>query len=154
MKSPSLNSINEPTVAVLPPALSDRIRTRYAKKMRNGNISQKALEAFWRSFMDDEEFCGRIMSNCDQLAEVIFDPDEPSWGIWPVLDLEKCLGLSLVLGIIFEQCAERIIVDLPEEFVTRIEAKSRAESRGLCDLLLDELTERKEAAGLQKGGEA
>jgi hypothetical protein len=153
MHSPNFDLINEPTVAVLPPALSDRIRARYAKRMRNGNISRRALDPFWRSFMDDEEFCDRIMSNCDELAEVIFDPDDPSWGIWPVLDLEKCLGLSLLLGIIFEQCAEQIIVDLPEEFVTRIEARSRAESRGLCDLLLDELTERKEAAG-RKGGAA
>jgi hypothetical protein len=62
--------------------------------------------------------------------------------------------LSLVLGIIFEQCAEQIIVDLPEEFVTKIEARSRAESLGLCALLLDELTERKEAAGSKKRGEA
>jgi hypothetical protein len=151
MKSPSLNLINEPTVAVLPPALSDRIRAHYAKRMRNGNISQKALEPFWRSFMDDEDFCVRIMRNCDELAEVIFDPDIPNWGIWPVLDLEQCFGLSLILGIIFEQCAEKIIVDLPEEFVTRIEARSREESLSLCALLLDELTERKEAAGL-KGG--
>jgi hypothetical protein len=152
MKSPSYLRTNEPTVAVLPPGLSDRIRAHYAKRMRNGNIPQKALDPFWRSFMDDEDFCVRIMSNCDELAEVIFDPDEPSWGIWPVLDLERCLGLSLVLGIIFEQCAEQIIVDLPEEFVTRIEARSRAESLGLCALLLDELTERKEAAGARKGG--
>jgi hypothetical protein len=120
--------------------------------MRNGNISQKALEPFWRSFMDDEDFCAQIMRIHDELAEAIFDPDNPSWGFWPVLDLEKCAGLGFVLGLTFEQCAERIIVDLPEEFVTRIEARSRAESLGLCALLLDELTERKEAAGARKGG--
>ena len=152
MKSPDFTLIYEPTVAVLPPALSHRIRAHYAKRIRNGNISQKALEPFWSRFFGDEDFCERIMSDCDELADVIFDPDDPHWGIWPVLDLEECFGLSLILGIIFEQCAERIIVDLPEEFVTRIEAKSRAESRGLCDLLFDELTAQKEAAGQRKGG--
>jgi hypothetical protein len=101
--------------------------------------------------MDDEDFCDRIMSDCNELADVIFDPDDPRWGMWPVLDLEECFALGFILGIIFERCAERIIVDLPEEFVTRIEAKSRAESRGLCELLLDELITQKEAAGLRGG---
>jgi hypothetical protein len=153
MKSPDFTLIYEPTVVVIPPELADRIRSHYRRRMRRGNISRRAMEPLWRRFFDDQAFSGRLMSLAGELGDAIFDPDNPSWGkLWPI-DIEECTIIAFILGIIFEECAERIIVDLPEEFVTRIETKSRAESRGLCDLLLDELTERKEAAGL-RGGEA
>jgi hypothetical protein len=108
------------------------------------------MEPLWRRFREDDEFCDRIMGISDQLADVIFDPDNGSWGIWPI-DIEECTVVAFVLGIIFEKCADRLVADLPEEFLAKIEARSRAESRGICDLLLDCLTERKEAAALEKG---
>jgi hypothetical protein len=144
MHSPDFIEINEPTIAILPPGLSERVYS---------HCESKALEPFWGRFMDDDAFCERLMRASDNLADIVFDPNNPGWGVWPI-DVEECAGLGFILGVRFEQLAERIITELPEEFVTKIEAKSRAESRGLCDLLLDELTERKEAAGSKKRGEA
>jgi hypothetical protein len=153
MKSPDFTLIYEPTVAVIPPELADRIRSHYRRRIRHGNISRRALEPLWRRFFDDQAFSNRLMSLTLELGDVIFDPDNPSWGkFWPI-DIEECTIIAFILGIIFETHAERIVADLPEEFLASIEAKSRAESRGLCDLLLDKLTERKEAAG-QRGGQA
>jgi hypothetical protein len=146
MKSSKPRLKPERTVMILPPALFGRIRSHYARRMRKGNIPFKALEPFWRRYLDDEEFCDRMTDKCNELAKVVFDPENPSWGFWPVLDLEECVGLGLLLGINFEQGAEEIITELPEELLAEMEEKSRSDGQGLCDLLLDRLIECKEAA--------
>src|SRR5260221_6191014 len=114
MKSPNFTQIDEPTVVVIPPALNDRFRSHYRRRIRNGNISSRAMEPLWRRFFDDQAFSDRLMSLVWELGDVIFDPENPSWGIWPI-DIEECTLIAINLGLIFENGAERIVTELPEE---------------------------------------
>jgi hypothetical protein len=154
MKSPNLDSIYEPIRAVIPPQLSARILSLFGRNAKNGYISRKAMEGFWRRFNGDPAFHERIWSTAKQLADEVFDVDNPSWGNWPT-SLEECAGIGFILGAILEEDAQSIVVELPEQELAELEAESREESASLCDLIFNRLATHKEAAGASdawKGG--
>jgi hypothetical protein len=156
MKSPKLDSIYEPIRAVIPPELSERILSHYGRKAKNGYISRKAMEGFWRRFNEDPGFHERVWSTAMELAETVFDVDNPSWGNWPD-SLEECAGVGFILGAIFQEDAESVVIELPEQELAKLETESREESASLCDLLFNRLASYKEAAGASdswRGGEA
>lgn len=104
--------------------------------------------------MDDDAYCDGLMRISDELRDVVFDPGNPSWGwLWPI-DIDEAAAIGFILGAIFEDMVEQAVTELPEQILAHLEAKSRAEGRGLCDLLLERLAECKQAAGTRKGSEA
>jgi hypothetical protein len=151
--APNSCPVLEPTRAIVPPEIERRIRAYYGRRMRCGEISRRALEPFWRRYKEDRVFHDRMMRTSKRLSDAVFDPESPSWGIWPI-DIEECAGLGLILGKLFEGIAESIVLRLPEKELAQLEQESRAGSKSLCDLLFQRLSACKETAGRDTEPEA
>src|SRR5258707_5235582 len=145
MNSLSRYRLDEPIRAVAPPEIARGIRDYYGKD-KNGNLRASRLSPFSRRFDNNAAFRDKIFTTAKKLADAVFDPENPDWGDWPA-DIEECVGVALVLGAIFEGCADSIVLEFSEDQLASLEAESRTRSMGLSDLLFDRLTAWKEAAG-------
>ena len=133
------SEIRERTQAIVPPVVEKRIQAHYGQITKRGNVPQEALEAFRWRFEKEPGFDNAMIKAALDLANTIFDPENPDWGQWPD-DVVQCAGLGLILGILFEKMADKILLELSEEDLAALETESRASSSSLCNLLFDRLT--------------
>jgi hypothetical protein len=138
--------------AILPPDVADLVRGHYGRSY----LGKKTMGPFWKRFKKDDEFCDRIWRKARELMDILFDDENNSWGVWPDQP-EECAGIGFILGIIFEDCLDEMLLELPEDALAGLEEKSRIESASLWDIMVDRLTASKTAGGNSeswKGGEA
>jgi hypothetical protein len=128
--------------AVLPPNVADLIRDHYGRSY----LGKKTMGPFWKRFKKDDEFCDRIWRRARELLDVIFTEESDSWGDWPS-DPQECAGIGFIVGMIFEDSINSMLLELPEEQLTRIEEECRSESASLWDILFDRITALKADAG-------
>jgi hypothetical protein len=141
--------IRERTRAIVAPEARKRIETHYGQEMNHGSLPQTALKALRRRFSQEPGFVNQLIKPALVLAKTVFDPENPNWGQWPE-DVLQCTTLGLILGILFEKLADQIVLNLSEEDLAVLEAKSRADSLSLCDLLFDYITRCKQSSERQQ----
>jgi hypothetical protein len=128
--------------AFLPPGIARLVYAHYGREY----LSKKAMEGFCKRFNKDGEYHDRVWRKARELMDVIFDDESDSWGDWPT-DPQECAGLGLVLGVIFEDCLEDVLLELPEDAMAGLEEKSQSESASLWQIMFDRLTARKTDGG-------
>lgn len=121
--------------AILPPGVADMVRDHYGRSY----LGKRAMEPFWKRFKTDDEFCDRIWRKARELMDVIFNDESDSWGNWPS-DPQECAGIGYIVGVIFENCIDSMLLELPEDELTQLDEQCRAESASLWDVLFDRLT--------------
>jgi hypothetical protein len=138
--------------AVLPPDVCEQVRSHYGR----AHLTKKAMAPFWKRFWKDQAFQDRIWRKARELMDIIFDEEDDSWGNWPTQP-EECAGIGFLLGIIFEDTLDEMLLELPEDALAGLEEKSRSESASLWEIMFDRLTASKTDGGRSeswKGGEA
>jgi len=75
--------------AVLPPVLAERIRRHYDLLYGEGFTASDAFAQFWSEFTTDARFRDRVQTKGRELQLIVFDTQDPSWGLWPI-DPEEC----------------------------------------------------------------
>jgi hypothetical protein len=121
--------------AFLPPGIAVLVRAHYGRAY----LGKKAMEGFYKRFNKDGEFHDRVWRKARELMDVIFDDESDSWGDWPT-DPQECVGLGFVLGVLFEDCLDEMLLELPEDTLAGLEEKSRSESASLWEIMFDRLT--------------
>ncbi len=75
--------------AVLPPKLIER-------------TTEAALKKVGRRMLASKAFASEVLKKADELEDIVFNPEAPSWGVWPLWfdreGLEFCWAIGLILG--------------------------------------------------------
>jgi hypothetical protein len=121
--------------AILPPDVADLIRDHYGRSY----LGKKTMGPFWKRFKKDNEFSDRIWRRARELMDVIFNEESESWGDWPS-DPQECAGIGFIVGFVFEDSIDSMLLELPEEELSRLEEKCRSESASFWDILFDRIT--------------
>jgi hypothetical protein len=139
---PSAPDFSWPVWAVLPPLLVDRIGRHY--DLLYGDASN-ALAKFCSEFITDAAFRERIQTKARELQPVVFDSQDPSWGLWPI-DPEECAGIGFFLGLVLEDSLSEYVADLPEASITFLEKEVVNCGRSLEEIFIEMLIEAKSLA--------
>jgi hypothetical protein len=143
---PSASDLSCPVWTVLPPALAERIHRHYELRYGEGFITSNALAKFCTEFITDAAFCERIQTKARELEPIVFDGQNPSWGLWPI-DPEECAGIGLFLGLVLEDSLNEYLTDLPESWLAVLEEEVISSGRSLEEICIELLIESKLLAG-------
>ena len=131
--------------SVLPPMLAERIRRHYHAVYGSRFTPSKAFARFWHEFITDEAFRERIQTNARKLQPIVFDAQNPSWGIWPI-DPEECAGIGFFLGLSLEESLSDYLANLPESRLVRLEREVVHSGSPLEQIFIKTLVESKAIA--------
>jgi hypothetical protein len=134
-----------PLWAVLPPLLVERIGRHYELLYGEGFTASDALAKFCSEFITDAAFRQRIQTKATELQPVVFDSQDPSWGIWPI-DPEECAGIGFFLGLVLEHSLSEYVADLPEPSIAFLEKEVVSSGRSLEEIFIEMLIEAKSLA--------
>jgi hypothetical protein len=142
---PSAPDPSCPVWAVLPPVLVERIYRHYDVLYGEGFTSSNALAKFCSEFIADTAFREGIQAKARELQPIVFDSQDPSWGLWPI-DLEECVGIGFFLGLVLEDSIDEYLTDLPESRLAYLEEEVTSSGRSLEEIFLEILIESKSLA--------
>jgi hypothetical protein len=142
---PSVSDSSCPVWAVLPPLLGERIERHYNLLYGEGFTGSNALAKFCSEFITDVAFRERIQTKASKLQPVVFDSQDPSWGLWPI-DPEECAGIGFFLGLVLEDSLNECLADLPEPRLAFLEEEVVSCGRSLEDIFIEMLIESKSLA--------
>ena len=142
---PSAPDFSWPGWAVLPPLLIGRIERHYDLLYGEGFTDANAFAKFCSEFMTDAAFRERIQAKARELQPVVFDGQDPSWGLWPI-DPEECAGIGFLLGLILEDSLNESLADLPEPSLAFLEEEVASCGRSLEEIFIEMLIESKSLA--------
>jgi hypothetical protein len=131
--------------SVLPPALVERIRRHYEILYGKGFTSANAFAQFWSEYITDVAFRERIKTKARDLQPIVFDSQDPSWGLWPI-DPEECAGIGFLLGLSLEESLNGYLVGLPESRLVHLEKEVANSGRSLEENFIEMLIESKSTA--------
>lgn len=131
--------------SVLPPILAERIRRHYHAVYGSRFTPSKAFARFCHELTTDEAFRERIQANARKLKPIVFDAQNPSWGIWPI-DPEDCAGIGFFLGLSLEESLSDYLADLPEPRLLRLEQEVVHSGTPLEEIFIKTLVESKAIA--------
>lgn len=134
-----------PVWTVLPPVLVERIYRHYDLLYGEGFTSSNVLAKFCSEFITDAEFRERIQTKARELQPIVFDSQDPSWGLWPI-DPEECVGIGLFLGLVLEDSINEYVTDLPESQLACLEEGVTSSGRSLEEVFIEMLIEAKSLA--------
>ena len=130
---------------VLPPMLAERIRRHYDVLYGNRFTSANAFAQFWSEFIADDAFRKRIETKARELQPIVFDSQDPSWGLWPI-DPEECAGIGFLLGLSLEESLSDYLASLPESRLVRLDQEIADSGRRLQEIFVEMLVESKAIA--------
>jgi hypothetical protein len=152
------SSAPEPTLlawAVLPPLLVERIRRHYDALYGKEFTAENAFAQFLSEFISNAEFRDRIQATARELRPIVFDSQDPSWGIWPI-DPEECAGIGFLLGLSLEESLDDCLTELPERRLAFFEEQVVRSGKSLQEIFIEMLIESKanasDPADWWKGG--
>lgn len=131
--------------SVLPPMLAERIRRHYHAVYGRRFTPASAFARFWHEFINDEAFRERIQTNARKLQPIVFDAQNPSWGIWPI-DPEECAGIGFFLGLSLEESLSDYLSGLPESRLVRLEREVVDSRASLEEIFIKTLVKSKAIA--------
>jgi hypothetical protein len=134
-----------PVWAVLPPVLVERIHRHYNLLYGQEFTASDALAKFCSEFITDAAFRERIQIRAAELQSIVFDSEDPSWGLWP-LDPEECAGIGFYLGLALEDSLDEYLADLPEPRLALLEAQAARSGRSLEENFIEMLIASKSVA--------
>ena len=142
--------------SVLPPVLVERIRRHYDILYGKGFSASDAFAQFWSEFITDAAFREQIKTKARELQPIVFDSQDPSWGLWPI-DPEECAGIGFLLGLSLEESLNDYLAELPEPRLVRLEQEVANSDRSLEEIFIEMLIESKsnalDPADWWKGGD-
>jgi hypothetical protein len=141
----SVPDLSWPVWAVLPPVLVERICRHYYLLYGEGFTASNALAKFCSEFTTDAAFRERIQTRARELQPIVFDGQDPSWGLWP-LDPEECAGVGFFLGLVLEGSLDEYLADLPEPRLAILEEEVVSSGRSLEEIFIEMLIESKSLA--------
>jgi hypothetical protein len=109
--------------AVLPPLLAERIRQHYGPVCEDGSIPSKVFDRFWSEFFGDITYQECIRAKTKHLEPIVFNGENPNWGVWPV-DLKECAGIGVLLGMSLHLQFREYLVGLPQEKLALLESRA------------------------------
>ena len=130
---------------VLPPMLAERIRRHYHVLYGNRFSSANAFAKFWSEFIADDAFRKRIETKARELQPIVFDSQDPSWGLWPI-EPEECAGIGFLLGLSLEESLSDYLASLPESRLVRLDQEIADSGRRLEEIFIEMLVESKAIA--------
>jgi hypothetical protein len=139
---PLVPDLGCPVGAVLPPVLVERIHRHYNLLYGEEFTASNALAKFCSEFVTDVAFRQRIQTRAEELQSIVFDSQDPSWGLWP-LDPEECAGIGFFLGLALENSLDEYLADLPEPRLALLEAQVASSGRSLEEIFIEMLIESK-----------
>ena len=142
---PSAPDFSCPVWAVLPPPLVERIERHYDLLYGEEFTGSNALAKFCSEFIADVAFRERIQTKARELQPVVFDSQDPSWGLWPI-DPEECAGIGFFLGLVLEDSLNEYLADLPEPGLVFLEEEVASCGRSLEEIFMEMLIESKSLA--------
>lgn len=142
---PSAPDSSLPITAVLPPVLAERIRRHYDLLYGEGFTASDAFAQFWSEFTTDARFRDRVQTKVRELQPIVFDTQDPSWGLWPI-DPEECAAIGFLLGLSLEESIADCLSNLPEREVVRLEQEVGGCGRSLEEAFIEMLIESKSSA--------
>jgi hypothetical protein len=142
---PSVLDSGCPVWAVLPPLLVERIERHYNLLYGEGFTGSNALAKFCSEFVTDVAFRERIRTKASELQPVVFDSQDPSWGLWPI-DPEECAGIGFFLGLVLEDSLNESLADLPEPRLAFLDEEVASSGRSLEEIFIEMLIESKSLA--------
>jgi hypothetical protein len=131
--------------SVLPPALVERIRRHYVILYGKGFTSSNAFAQFWSEYITDVAFRERIKTKARDLQPIVFDSQDPSWGLWPI-DPEECAGIGFLLGLSLEESLNGYLTGLPKSRLAHLEQEVANSGRSLEEGFIEMLIESKSMA--------
>lgn len=131
--------------SVLPPTLAERIRRHYHAVYGSRFTPSKAFARFCHELTTDEAFRERVQTSTRKLKPIVFDAQNPSWGIWPI-DPEDCAGIGFFLGLSLEESLSDYLADLPESRRLRLEREVVHSGTPLEEIFIKTLVESKAIA--------
>lgn len=131
--------------SVLPPMLAERIRRHYHAVYGRRFTSASAFARFWHELINDEAFRERIQTNARKLQPIVFDAQNPSWGIWPI-DPEECAGIGFFLGLSLEESLSDYLSGLPESRLAHVEREVVESRASLEEIFIKTLVKSKAIA--------
>jgi len=134
-----------PIWAVLPPVLVERIRRHYNILYGEGFTASNAFAQFYSEFITDPVFRERIQTKARELQPIVFDSQDPSWGLWPI-DPEECAGIGFLLGLSLEESLNEYLADSPESRLVFLEEEVASSGRSLEEVFIATLIESKSTA--------
>jgi hypothetical protein len=143
---PSAPDFSWPVWAVLPPLLIERIERHYDLLYGERFTASNAAAKFCSEFIADAAFRERIQTKARELQPVVFDSQDPSWGIWPI-DPEECAAIGFFLGLALEHSLGEYVADLPEPSIAFLEREVVSCGRSLEEIFIEMLIEAKSLAG-------
>ncbi len=142
---PSVSDSSCPVRAVLPPLLVERIERHCNLLYGEGFTASDALAKFCSEFVTDVAFRERIQTKARELQPIVFDGQNPSWGLWPI-DPEECAGIGFFLGLVLEDSLNEGLADLPEPRLTFLDEEVASCGRSLEEIFIEMLIESKSLA--------
>ena len=142
---PSAPDSSLPITTVLPPVLAERIRRHCDLLYGEGFTASDAFAQFWSEFTIDAHFRERVQTKGRQLQPIVFDSQDPSWGLWPI-DPEECAAIGFLLGLSLEESIADYLSNLPEREVVRLEQEVASSGRSLEEVFIEMLIESKSSA--------
>jgi hypothetical protein len=131
--------------SVLPPVLIERIRRHYDILYGKGFTSSNAFAQFSSEFITDDAFRDRIKTKARDLQPIVFDSDDPSWGLWPI-DPEECAGIGFLLGLSLEESLNGYLASLPESRLVHLKQEVANSGRSLEEGFIEMLIKSKSMA--------
>jgi hypothetical protein len=131
--------------SVLPPMLAERIRRHYHVLYGKRFTASNAFAQFWYEFTTDDTFRERIETKARELQPIVFDSQDPSWGLWPI-DPEECAGIGFLLGLLLEESLSDYLANLPESRLVHLEQEVANSGRSLEESFIEMLIESKSMA--------
>jgi hypothetical protein len=125
--------------------LAERVGRHYHATYGSRFTRAKAFARFWHEFTTDEAFRERIQTNARKLQPIVFDAQNPSWGIWPI-DPEECAGIGFFLGLTFEESLSDYLANLPEPRLVRLEREVAYSGTPLEQIFIKTLVDSKAIA--------
>jgi hypothetical protein len=110
---PSALDFSCPVWAVLPPVLVERIHRHYDLLYGEEFTASNALAEFCSEFIADAVFREQLQTKARELQPIVFDAQNPSWGLWPI-DPGECGGIGFFLGLVLGDSLDEYLLDLPE----------------------------------------
>ncbi|MBV8277973.1 MAG: hypothetical protein JO170_22295 [Verrucomicrobia bacterium] len=142
---PSAPDFSWPVWAVLPPLVIERIERHYDILYGKGFSGSDALTKFCSEFITDAGFRERIQTRAKELQPVVFDSQDPSWGLWPI-DPEECAGIGFFLGLVLESSINDYLADLAEPSLAFLEEGVVNSGKSLEETFIEMLIEFKSLA--------
>jgi hypothetical protein len=134
-----------PITAVLPPVLAERIRRHYDVLYGERFTASDVFAQFLSEFTTDARFRDRVQAKGRELQPIVFDSQNPSWGLWPI-DPEECAAIGFLLGLSLEESIADCLANLPERKVVSLEEQVAGCGRSLEQIFIEMLIESKSSA--------